>query len=320
MSVDSTFDTYQATVNADPSQVTEARRRRDLFKTAFAGGDDVEEVRASGSLARGTQKDPIHDVDTIIVFKADSHLGWGQQGDSAEEALNHVQTRVRELLGTNGTHAPGEVRRSTWRNHAVKCFLDDKDDDEAFTVDAMPALLDGDRLLIPEFTSKKWVPADPQHLIDEVKRKHATWKKFAGTVRMLKAWGKSQDIEIKSLVMEVLALSYLPTGNTRPIALRTFFTTAAYAIESGVRVTDTADVCGEIQKDLDYSKFAELLRTASNEAALAVSNQASSDDVGAIRHWGDVFGSKFPDPPTTGKRPAVVPPVAPRPVKDTPQG
>lgn len=320
MSVESAFDTYQTTVNANPDHVTEARRRRDLFKTAFAGEADVEEVRVSGSLARGTQKHPIHDVDTVIVFKASSHPDWGQPGGSAEDALNHVQTRVRELLSTNGTHAAGEVRRSTWRNHAVKCFMDDKDDDNAFTVDAMPALLDGDRLLIPEFTSKKWVPADPQYLIDEVKKKHAAWRKFAGTVRVLKAWGKSQDIDIKSLVMEVLALSYLPTGDTRPIALRTFFTTAAYAIESGARVTDPANVCGEIQKDLDYAKFAECLRAASKEADLAVSDQASSDDAGAIRHWGNVFGSKFPGPPKTGKGPAVVSPVVPRPVKDTPQG
>lgn len=91
MSVESAFDTYQTTVNANPDHVTEARRRRDLFKTAFAGEADVEEVRVSGSLARGTQKHPIHDVDTVIVFKASSHPDWGQPGGSAEDALNHVK-------------------------------------------------------------------------------------------------------------------------------------------------------------------------------------------------------------------------------------
>lgn len=320
MSVDSAFAEYQKKVNADEDQVAEARRRRDLFKSAFSDEDDIEEVRPSGSLARGTEKDPIHDVDTILVFKAGSHPGWGEAGDSAEEALNHVQTRVRELLGTHGTHAAGEVRRSTWRNHAVKCFMDDKDDADAFTVDAMPALLDGDRLLIPEFTSRKWVPADPQYLIDAIKAKHEQWSKFAGTVRMLKAWGKTQDTEVKSLVMEVLALQHLTTGNTRPIALRNFFTTAAYTLEGGERVTDPAEVCGEIQKDLDYTKLAECLRSASANATIAVSKQASNDDATAIHHWGEVFGSAFPAPPKTGPVPAVVPPVSPRPVKDTPQG
>jgi hypothetical protein len=320
MSVESAFDAYQTIVNADPKQVKEARRRRDLFKTAFAGEVDVEEVRASGSLARGTQKDPIHDVDTIIVFNSALHPGWGRSGDSAEEALNHVQARVRELLGTDGTHAAGEVRRSQWRNHAVKCFLDDKDDQDAFTVDAMPALRDGDQFIIPEFSSKTWVPANPQYLIDEIAVKHVAWRKFAGTVRMLKSWGKSRDIEIKSLVMEVLSLGHLPTGNTRPVALRTFFTTAAYAIENGMKVSDPANICGEIQNDLDYTRLAELLRSSSEEAALAVLAQASNDDAAAIGHWGNVFGDKFPNPPKSGKVPAVVPPVAPRPVKDTPQG
>lgn len=320
MSVDSAFETYQRTVNADPDQVKEARRRRDLIKSAFGAESDVDQVRASGSLARGTQKDPIHDVDTVIVFETEAHPGWGQPGDSAEEALGHVQARVRDLLGTNGTHAAGEVRRSKWRNHAVKCFMDDKDDKDAFTVDAMPALVDGSRLLIPEALSRTWVAADPQYLIDRIAEKHAAWSKFAGTVRMLKAWAKYQNFEIKSLVMEVLALDHLPTDKTRPVALRAFFTTAAYALETGTRVTDPAGICGEIQRDLDYLALAERLRNAANEAALAVACQATGEHTAAIRHWGKVFGSKFPDPPKPGKGPAVVPPVGPRTVKDTPQG
>ncbi|EBM0725523.1 nucleotidyltransferase, partial [Salmonella enterica subsp. enterica serovar Senftenberg] len=80
MSVDSAFAEYQKKVNADEDQVAEARRRRDLFKSAFSDEDDIEEVRPSGSLARGTEKDPIHDVDTILVFKAGSHPGWGEAG------------------------------------------------------------------------------------------------------------------------------------------------------------------------------------------------------------------------------------------------
>lgn len=174
----------------------------------------------------------------------------GTAGGSAEEALKHVQTRVRELLGTNGTFAPSEVRRSIWRNHAVKCFMDDKVDDAAFTVDAMPALTDRDRLLIPEFASKKWVLTDPQYLIDEVNRKHAAWKKFAGTVRMLKAWESPRTSRSsRSLWRCWRSTTSSNRKNTLPIALRTFFTTAAYAVETGVRITDPANICGEIQMD-----------------------------------------------------------------------
>lgn len=37
MRVDSVFDMYQTTVNADPDQVTEARRRRDLLQDGVRG-------------------------------------------------------------------------------------------------------------------------------------------------------------------------------------------------------------------------------------------------------------------------------------------
>lgn len=321
MNIYGAFDQFQRIVNADTDQVKEARRRRDLFKSAFSGDDDVLTVVPSGSLARGTQKNPIHDVDTIVVFKRTDHPEWGEPGGSAEDALSHTQGRVRDLLGSSGTHAAGEVRLARWRNHAVKSFMDDSEDSEGFTVDVMPALVDGDMYLIPEAVSRKWVHTDPQFLIDQVAVRHAKWDKYAATVRMLKAWADEQDIKIKSLVMEVLALTHLPTDKTRPVAVKEFFAGAAYAIESGYVPSDPADVCGPVQADLDMAEFAKQLRDASSAADRACSAQARGDDVGAIQYWGVVFGDGFPKPPSAGSGIAPVAAVPlPRPVKDTPQG
>ncbi len=319
MNVDGAFAIYQGRVNADKTQMAEARRRRSLFVSALMGDRDVVEVKPSGSLARGTQKRPIHDVDLLVVFDRDEHPQWGNRGDSAKGALDHLQTRIRELLGTAGSFAEGEVRLTRWRNHAVKCFLDDPDDHNAFTVDATPALRDGDRFLIPEATNNCWVPTDPQLLIDEVAARHHEWDKYAGTARMLKAWAATQPTKIKSLVIEVLALDHLPTGRLRPVAIKEFFAGAAYQIESGKIPTDPAGICGEIQHDLDLTEFAECLRVASNGSARACHAQAQGDDHRAVQQWGFVFGADFPAPPST--TPAVPPVVVPpRPVKDTPQG
>jgi predicted nucleotidyltransferase len=68
MSIGSGFDSLQTTVNVPPDALSEARRRRDLFRTHLVKESDVSEVRASGSLARGTHKDPINDVDVVVVF------------------------------------------------------------------------------------------------------------------------------------------------------------------------------------------------------------------------------------------------------------
>lgn len=321
MSVAETFKAFQDVVNAEATQVREARKRRDLFKGAFGAESDVKEVVPSGSLARGTQKDPIHDVDVILIFDRDQHPDWGTPGKSAGEALDYTRKRVNSLLGiTNGTYDKA-VRLARWRNHAVKCFLDDPDDPDAFTVDAMPALRHEGKLLIPEAQSDDWVDCNPEFLIAEVAAKHAEWNGFAGTVRMLKWWAAEQDTKIKSLVMEVLALDYLPTNISQPAAVKQFFVSACYFIEGGGVVEDPAALCGPIQPALDYSAFAECLRSARDNAAKAIQSQVNNDNASAVAHWGHVFGDSFPEPPRSNgsSAPAVVP-AMPRPVKDTPQG
>lgn len=319
MNVTSAFDDYQRHVNASPDSVKEARRRRDLFKSAFGADTDVVEVIASGSLRRGTQRDPINDVDVIVIFDRSKHEDWGRPGTSAADALNYTRQRVNTLLGaTNGTHAK-EVRLARTRNHAVKCFLDDPEDRHAFTVDAMPAFRTEEGLLIPEVLSEDWVPSDPEHLIDAVAEQHAEWNKFAGTVRMLKYWAFAQDIKIKSLVMEVLALDLLPLNKTQPVAVKEFFVRAARYIEDGYTVADPAGICGPIQPDIDYDAFGARLRDAADLASKAINRQALDDHPQAIRLWGDLFGDGFPPPPKAPAAPAVLPDT-PRPVKDTPQG
>jgi hypothetical protein len=337
--INDAFDDYQKHVNADDPQVVAARRRRDLFTDSLGGCDDVDEVVSSGSLRRGTHRDPIHDVDTIIVFDADQHPTWGTPGESAGEALDHARALVNKLLGaTNGTFAQ-EVRLASPRNHAVKCFLDDPDADNPFTVDAMPALRRDGMFLVPEKLSEKWIYTDPEELIEQVAKKHAEWNRFAGLVRMLKDWAHKQDIGIKSLVMEVLALDHMPSGNNRPTALKEFFVKAAYRVESLTAIEDPAGVCGAIQADLDMDGLGERLRSSATLASEAIAAQANNDTHKALAKWHEIFGEGFPPPPppppsksgTPNPSPAVVPLVPGvdptpttepqrRPVKDTPQG
>lgn len=320
MSVTDAFSEFQSIVNADVEQVTEARLRRDVFKDAFILESDVDEVVSSGSLARGTHKDPIHDVDVVIVYDGAQHPEWGEPGPSAEDALDYTRKRVNHLLGaTNGTFG-NAVRLARWRNHAVKCFLDDPDDPNAFTVDAMPALRRNGMLLIPEAASRDWVLCNPEYLIKAVADKHAQWSSYAGTVRMLKWWASEQDIKIKSLVMEVLALHFLPTNHIRPVAIKQFFVSALFAIEGGNEVVDPAGICGPIQSDLDYEDLAVCLRAARDASIRAFQSQSSSNTTAAIQHWGEVFGDDFPKPLSTGNPLPAVAPALPRTVKDTPQG
>ncbi len=291
MSIDSGFDSLQTAVNVPAADVREARRRRDLFRTTLLSVDDVAAVRPSGSLARGTHKNPIHDVDIVVVFRASDHPDWGKPGPSAEDALEHARALVKEKLGPDGT---GDVRHTLLRNHSVTCYLDDPDDPGAFTVDATPALERSEGgIWIPERKTEKWIASDPQHLIDVVAQRHAAWNQFARLVRVLKRWNADHGSHMKSLTVEVLALTHLPIAD-RPQALASFFAAAQEAVWSALE--DPAKLCGEIQPGLDRSAASDALTHAADLAARAVEAADRNEAQSAQCLWNKVFGDIYPQP------------------------
>lgn len=324
MGVDDAFDEFQKTVNEDIDKTRLARRRRDLFKAALLSEPDVVETFRSGSLSRSTQLKPIHDVDIVVVYDPAEHPDWGFSGSSSEEALEHIRTQVNRLLSrANGTHDK-VVRHTLLRNHAVKCFLDDIDDPEAFTVDVMAALRQRDgTLLIPEKLSTRWVPANPEFLIDLVAQHQRDWPHFRPLVRVLKQWRHTVRVEdrIKSLVMEVLALNCMPKAGNRATALKTFFTAAADRVHEGV--SDPAGLCGEIQPDLDREGLSAAFTEAADLADQACAAASGGDTDTALRLWQTIFGNGFPAPTAPAKTPALITApalITPRPIKDAPQG
>lgn len=327
MDIEQSFNTLQTGVNAEQDMVAEARRRRDVFIGAFETADDVEQGRISGSLARGSQIDPIRDVDTYIEFAAAQHATWGTPGTSAQDALDYTQTKVRELLGVTEGSFDRVVRLATTRNHSVKCFLDDPEDPDAFTVDVMPVLKQSDgTLLIPEARSSCWVPANPQYLIHEVAARHASWNRFVPVVRLLKRWTREQSTGIKPLVLEVMALQHLPEAPTRGEALKRFFAAANYHI--AWPVLDPAGLCGEIQPDMDKAAAQKFLEEAAELSFRAEDARERGETDEAACLWRKLFGDAFPEPEggcggiewggAIGTGIGVV--SRPRRPKDTPQG
>ncbi len=331
MDINKAFDDLQRVADADPDQVMEARRRRDVFRQAFDGEEDVLEVIPSGSLARSTQREPINDVDLIMTFDQELHADWGTAGASAADALSITGTRVNALLGaTSGTWAQ-EVRLARPGNHAVKCFLDDPDAESPFTVDVMPALrqLDG-TLLVPEKASECWIPTNPELLIARVAARQSEWSLFRPLTRVLKLWKDAQDTDLKSLTVEVLALTNLPVESNRPRALQRFFTAAEQAIE--LPIEDPAGLCGPTQRELDRDRARTAIAAAAKASWEAVVAQEQGETDQAACLWRAVFGGGFPEPPggcpgktkktsaVAGAAAAGVGSVRRRPIRDAPQG
>jgi hypothetical protein len=294
MDLNDAFNQLQSDADADADQVKEARRRRDKFRGAFEPEDEIDEVMPSGSLARSTQREPINDVDLVVVFHADEHPDWGEDGPSAGDALDHLRSRIRALLGDDEGSFDQIVRLASPRNHAVKCFLDDPDDPDAFTVDVMPALRREGHLRVPEKKNKTWIETDPGYLIDEVARRQSEWDQFRPLVRVLKMWNEDSRSGMRSLTVEVLALEHLPEASSRGRALQRFFSAAELAIERPIE--DPAGLCGAIEPDLDVETAKEKLAEAATNSWKAVDAQDAGETDRAACLWRRVFGDAFPEP------------------------
>lgn len=318
MTVFESFTELQRVVDADPNVVVVARERRDIFKSALKTAPDVDVVWGSGSLARSTQLQPVHDVDLVVEFDASEHPDWGQPGDSAGEAIERCRELISDLLSVNGGTKAELVRRvdTANRNRAAKCFVDEPGAENAFTVDVMPALKQPKGILIPSKHERRWILANPGFLIDEVASRQNEWSSFRPLVRLLKYWSRQHEAttgRVKSLVMEVLALECLHQENNRPEALKEFFERAAV---HSLNIEDPAKLCGVIQPNLNKSGLRRALEDAADASAQAVAAVGDNDQPGATRHWQAIFGSAFPLvlPPGTGSDPG------PRPIRDSPQG
>jgi len=305
MSLLDAFVTLQQNVNADDTQVAEARRRRNMFISAFKGEGDADRAVPSGSLARGSQIEPINDVDLIWVYKSEAHPDWGKNGSSSEDALEYAREQVKRLLGSEqalidlfGDEGKGMkwVRHTRVQHHAVKCFLDDPNDDNAFTVDVVPALdRDPRGFWIPETKSAEWIETDPVLLIEKVLERHGGYGEgqFVQLIRVLKRWSKDKGGLIKGLAIEVLALDHLPDAE-RPIALARFFQGVLARLHEPI--VDPAGLCGEVQPDLDKDGAEALLEEAADLSARAIAASERGEEAQAQCLWHELLGEVFPEP------------------------
>jgi len=287
------FNDLQATVDADKALVEEARARRNKVAGAFEKGSDVDETVYIGSIARATQIEPINDVDLVVVYDKDDHPDWGSEGPSAEEALEETQGRVVDYFGSDGTEEKGFVRLARADNHAVKCFLDDPDHPDAFTVDVVPALrTEAGILKITEKDSRRWIETDPEYLNQRGRERHEEWREYRRLVRVLKRWNADHERTMLPLLVEVMAIEHLPIDE-RPRALQAFFAAAVPAVSP--EITDPAGI-SPIQPDLDVAAAREKLEAAADASWRAVTAADRGDTDLAACYWREVFGKIFPEP------------------------
>jgi predicted nucleotidyltransferase len=315
MESDNGFRSFSRAIETEPIGLLLAKWRRDVFIRKLMKLPDVIDVIPSGSLARGTQIGPVHDVDLIVVFDKAQHPDYGIKGktkeaeESARAALTHLEAELLEQLHPWRGAAGGLLKESEQRTHVVKYNGDWAGPFEGFIpsappVDVMPAVREGSHLLIPE-RGTGWIEADPEWLIRQVEQRQREWKYFTEVVGMVKAWARLNHLKMKNLAVEVMVLEYCPSPRlfeTLSVgeAVARFFEAAAKA-----KITileDPAKLCGKIDPGMNYGK----LHSALSEAAVLARKAMDAERVwenpqfaaGEIFHpdvfWRKLFGKKYP--------------------------
>jgi hypothetical protein len=315
MESDDGFRSFSRAIESDPIGVLLAKWRRDAFIEKLEKLPDVAEVIESGSLARGTQIGPVHDVDLIVVFDSSRHPDYGIK-DKSEKAVESAQAAMTHLEGELGDQLhpwfgarEGLLKETEQRTHVVTCYAGWT---EALAdiiplappVDVMPAVREGSHLLVPE-RGIGWVDVDPEKFMRQVEQRQREWKYFKEVVGMVKAWAKLNHLDMKNLAIEVMVLKYCPRPGLFETlscgeAVARFFEAAARA--NITSLTDPAGRCGEIDPKMDYSDLRTALDRAAGLARKAMDAEHLWEHphhaVGPVPHpnelWRKLFGSKYP--------------------------
>ena len=316
MDSDDAFRRFGRDIESDPIGVLLAKWRRDAFIHALQQLPDVVEVIPTGSLARGTQIGPVHDVDLIVVFDGDAHPDYGSGSESAHAAMTHLQGEIMQQMHPWRGNEPSLLKETEIRSHVVTCLGVSTGPFEGLVpsappVDVMPAARHGSHLRVPElrkdvsnWLGKDWIDIDPEKFMHLVEQREREWKYFKAVIKLVKAWAEHNGLKMKTMAIEVMVLKYCPRPGlfetlTVGEALARFFEAAAKAHITSLK--DPAGWCGEIDPGMNYAALRRALGEAAGLSRQAIdAERAIADGHAAINVpdpdvlWRKLFGRKFP--------------------------
>jgi len=224
---------------------------------------------------------------------------------------------LEQLHPLSGTEAL--IKGTEQRTHVVNCHGGSTGRYAEFIpsappVDVMPAvrkepnLLGRSPLLVPELGEGggEWTAVDPETFMRQVEQRQREWKYFTEVIKMVKAWVKLNDLDIKTVAIEVMVLTYCPRPRmfetlSRGEAIARFFEAADKAGITSLK--DPAGRCGEIDKKMNYGKLRSKLKVAAGLARQAMDAeckwknrfQLMQDATHPSVFWRKLFGKEYPE-------------------------
>lgn len=314
MESDDGFESFHRAIRTEPLHVLAAKWRQDVFTRRLKKLPDVVEVIASGSLARGTQIGPVHDIDLIVVYDRSAHPDYGNKErsaeatESAEAAITHLEEGLLEQLHPWRGAAGGLLKETDQRTHVVTYRGDwvgpFKDIPYVPPVDVLPAVREGSHLVIPE-RETGWIETNPEQFMRRVEARKREWKYFAEVTGMMKEWARHNQLKIRNLAIDVMVLTYCPHPHlfetlSRGEAIARLFERAINPGKEGLK--SPKKLCGTIDPKLDFGKLQSELEKGAKLARRAMNAEEEWKNpyrvVGEVTHpdefWRKLFGKRYP--------------------------
>ena len=326
--VNSAFSEFMRdVVNLDPDTVSAARTSRDNLLENIAEFDEkdgffdlCEEFNVHfGSFARKTKCRELDDIDLMIGIAAnEATYNQYDPWDNVRITASTTNPAQKDCTRYDGTldstkvtnkfksklESVREYSRSEIRRNGEAVVLNLKSKDWSF--DIVPcfhtvAESDGRAYYLIPNGQGNWKKTDPQK-----DKKHVTntnqskGGRLLELVRLCKKWNKVKNAKtIPSYLLETMIVNYADSVDELSQWIDLRFKSALKYIAD--HITNPVYDMKEIQDDINHLSYYDKLtlqskaQTDYEKACKAWEEEQAENNEGAIKKWGEIFGSNFPE-------------------------
>ena len=296
MSISEIFEEARRRIAVDDAVLKEARARRDRIRDIVEKEFATLRTFGSGSLAHGTQNNPLNDADAGVVLDRRVYEGLGPDGEGPCAIVEEVRSVLREILTKDYPNA----RFYTGGRRAIRInFMEPLQPGAGnFTADLIVAVRrDEGGIWIPDLDADEWDPSHPERHVElVVARNKATGSHFARILRLAKHANARHGKTIFSFNIMALGLESITEKVSLPEGLTLLLRHAADSLDKGL-TKDPAGISGSIKVNVPRRKdaakrFKEMALLAEEALTLDADGQTAQ----AQRNWSKVLPGAV-DPP-----------------------
>lgn len=296
MTINDLFEQARKRIAVPDRVLKEARKRRDEVKGIVEEEFCTLRSFGSGSVAHGTQNDPLNDADGGVVLDRNVYRDLGPEGEGPCKKVEEVRTALRERLKESYPN----VRFYTGGHRAIRInFMEPiQEGGGHFTLDLIVAIRrEGGGLWIPDLDNGRWDASSPERHVElVVKRNKKTDSNFARIIRLAKHANARNGKAICSFNVVALGLQAIEEKVSLPEGLALVPREAADSLSGGL-TEDPAGIPGPIKVNVVRRKeAADRFKKLAELAEEALELETEGQTAQAQRNWSKVLPGAI-DPP-----------------------